>query len=275
MLGYLFAFIVLLFLTGSGEAIMPVIVLALILWALRNRNSGQLESFRKNLSQFETYINAQAAETSRTKGTPRRGAVPADEEDYTPADPIYRHALHAVKEAGLDPERVQVLTVDIGMLAYKGNEQPRVYRTWTVPDDVDYVQPFVQLRLPSKAVGKVRFEILDSSGRPVFIREDNHSLVRGRNLISSTGRLAIHDQREMEGNWQLRVSADGVLLALHKFEFADSHSAKIRSTIGEDGELNTELRLAMAESKLPKLSLEELLAHQEVEDTSPRQARRQ
>jgi hypothetical protein len=179
---------------------------------------------------------------------------------------VYRHALEAVERAGLNPDSVQVLAVDIGVMALKDNSEPTVFRTWTLPDDVDYIQPFVQLRLPSKANGRIKFEVVDSTGKVVFVHEDNHKLERGRNFVTPAARLPIHDGHNLDGRWGLRISADGVLLADHHFEFSEATNSAIRRHIGEDGEINTELRAVMAESRLPKMSLDDLLAYQDDED---------
>ena len=193
-----------------------------------------------------------------------------EDEIYPPqrqahAEPVYKHALQAVKRAGLDPDHVQVLPVDVGLMVFKGHEDPVVYRTWPVPDDVDYVQPYVQLRLPTKAQGRVKFEIFDSGGQALFVHEDIHNLTRGRNLISPSARLAIHDERNLEGRWTLRITADGVLLAEHNFTWVEATSENIRKHIGEDGELTSELRAVMAENRLEKMSLDDLLAFQDNE----------
>lgn len=182
------------------------------------------------------------------------------------ADPVYRHALESVQRAGHDPDQVQVLTVDIGMMAFKDNDEPTVFRTWSLPDDVDYVQPFVRLRLPGKATGRIKFEVIDAAGNVVFVREDVHTLERGRNLVSPAARLPIHDETITKGRWGMRVSADGVLLADHVFEFSEAANQTIRRHIGEDGEINTELRAVMAESRLPKMSLDQLLEFSDDEE---------
>lgn len=182
------------------------------------------------------------------------------------ADPVYRHALEAVERAGHNPDDVQVLTVDVGVMAFKDNGEPTVFRTWSLPDDVDYIQPFVQLRLPSKATGRIKFEILDATGNVVFAREDEHNLERGRNFVSPAARLPIHDETITKGQWGMRISADGVLLAEHLFEFSEAADQAIRRHIGEDGEINTELRAVMAESRLPKMSLDELLEFSDDEE---------
>lgn len=185
---------------------------------------------------------------------------------------VYRHALEAVTRAGLDPDDVQVLAVDIGVLTFKGDEEPQIYRTWSLPDDIDYIQPFVQLRVPMEATGNVRFEILDVTGNVMYIHEDSFKLNRGRNFIAPTTRMPIHDQMELDGKWGLRIIADGVLLAEHKFEYAEATGAAIRRHIGEDGEINTEMRAVMTESRLPKMSLDDLLAYQEDEDEQQQQS---
>jgi hypothetical protein len=181
-------------------------------------------------------------------------------------DPVYRHALESVERAGLNPDDVKVLVVDIGVMTFKEDGEPTVFRTWSLPDDVDYVQPFVWLRLPSQATGLVRFELLDATGDVIYVHEDDHNLQRGRNFVVPKTRLPIHEALELDGTWGLRVSADGVILAEHQFNFLEPSDAAIRRHIGEDGEINTELRAVMQENRLPKMSLDDLLAYQEQED---------
>ena len=180
---------------------------------------------------------------------------------------IYRHALESVTRAGLDPDIVQVLAVDIGLLTTKDESEPQIYRTWSLPDDIDYIQPFVQLRVPMEANGNIRFEITDAIGDLVYVHEDSFHLTRGRNFLTPNTRMPLHDQMELDGKWAMRVVADGVTIADHRFEYAEATgSSSIRRHIGEDGEINTEMRAAMAETRLPKMSLDDLLAYQGDED---------
>lgn len=188
-------------------------------------------------------------------------------------DPVYRHALESVERAGLNPDTVPVLVVDIGVMSYKESNEPTVYRTWSLPDDVDYVQPFVWLRVPSKATGRIKFEIMDAVGNVVFAHEEDYKFEKGRNFIVPKARLPIHDQRELDGAWGLRVSADNMLIADHQFAFLEPNNAAMQRHIGEDGEINTELRAVMNESRLPKMSLDDLLSYQNQEDEAARQKR--
>lgn len=187
------------------------------------------------------------------------------------SEPVYSQALRAVRRTGLDPNKISVLPVDIGFLAFVGEKQ-RIYRG-NLPDDVDYIQPFVQLRLTSAATGRVRFEIVDGAGETIFIHEDNHHLERGRTLISPSARLPIHDQQAMDGVWKLQIMADDVPLAIHEFNFTEFSATTQRTPVGEDGELTQELRVAMAKNKLQRMSMDELLSTQE-EDEAPLRQRK-
>jgi hypothetical protein len=198
-----------------------------------------------------------------------------DRNPTTNANRVYSHALQAVQNAGLDASTTAVLPVDIGMLAHKGEEPPRLYRTKNIPNDIDYVQPFVQLRLPTRAKGKITFEILDDYGETVFVRTEEHDLARGRNLVVPSRRIPVHDALDMEeGAWTLRVSADDVLLAVHSFDWhAPDESLVTPEHIEDDGEISNELRAAMAESRLENMSLDDLLSFQDEPSSQNRSAR--
>lgn len=197
--------------------------------------------------------------------------------DYQPQagrERIYRHALAAIERAGIDPDEVSVLATDIGVIAFKGDDDRALHRTRPVLDDVDYIQPFVELRLPSKAEGRVRFEIVDSDGQTLLVAEDHHQFERGRNLVTPTRRLPIHDAQAMYGPWEMRVSADGVLLAVHQFAWEESTSKVVRRHLSEDGEISSALRVALDDSRLERVSLDDLLAEQETDDQQSRAQRR-
>jgi hypothetical protein len=253
MLGLFLLFLGASALVEGGQPIMTLLVLGGIFMLVRQFESGRSISF-----DTPPLTNQRAGEPRVESSTKQR---------------IYHHALSAVEAAGLDPETVKVLTTDIGIMAFKEDQDPVVYRTRDVLDDIDYIQPYVQLRLPTKAVGLIRFEIIDADGEVLFIHEERHQLERGRNLISPAARLPIHDAQAMDGEWELRVSADGVPLALHHFGWQESTTKVVRRHLSEDGEISSELRAALADSRLQGLSLDELLAEQE--DQAPaRQQRR-
>ena len=229
-----------------------VLLLLGLLFLVRQFDTDDYSSSTSSDFQYDTYEEVDTYREQR----------PANME------PVYRHALEAVTRAGLNPDNVQVLAVDLGVMAYHDDGEKQLFRTWALPEKVKYIQPFVELRVPTKANGRIRFEVLDAQGVPIFVHEDNHNLNRGRNTVMPSTRLPIHDEQEKAQSWQLRVTADDVLLAVHHFEFSDEAQSSIRKHIGEDGEINTELRSVMAESRLPQMSLDDLLAYQEEEDAS-------
>ena len=179
---------------------------------------------------------------------------------------VFPHALAAVREAGLNPEKLAVLPVDIGLIAFYGDDLPELHHTRSIPDDSDYIQPFVQLRVPHTAIGQVRFEILDHYGQQVFVHEDRYQLERGRNLVMPSARIPLHDEHHIAGVWELCIYADNRLIARHIFGWDSAQAPDFERHIGEDGELNSELRAILAQSRLTDISLDELLADQENPD---------
>ncbi|MCA9893254.1 MAG: hypothetical protein KC615_09730 [Anaerolineae bacterium] len=245
----------------AESAGLVVMILIGLLFLVRQFDNNQLNQAIGNYEYEDDYDLEREREFEELESREHRQAQ---------SEPIYRHALEAVSRAGLDPDTVQVLAVDIGVMAFRGQEAPTVFRTWSLPDDIDYIQPFVQLRLPEKAVGRVKFEITDIKGNVLFSKEEAHNLERGRNFITPAARLPIHDETNFDGRWQMRVSADDVVLAVHEFQFSEATSSDISRHIGEDGEINTELRAVMAENQLPKMSLDDLLSYQEEEEAQRR-----
>ncbi|MEZ4668918.1 MAG: hypothetical protein R3E39_13505 [Anaerolineae bacterium] len=200
--------------------------------------------------QWQKNPNFDISSVLGTQSQPDDDAYLDDRPRQTGAEKVYAHALRAVEQVGLNPDTVQVLPVDVGLMVYRGDDDPVVYRTQPVPDDADYIRPYVQLRLPTKAVGRVKFEIVDGDGQVVFVHEDMHNLERGRNLVTPSAWLPIHDAQAMYNKWQLRISADGTPLATHKFEWSESSTRVMRRHITEDGEISNELRATLAENRL-------------------------
>jgi len=187
-----------------------------------------------------------------------------DRKPTTNADRVYSHALEAVQRAGLDAASTPVLPVDIGVFGIKGGEQPKLYRSRGIPLDVDYVQPFVQLRLPQRAKGKITFEVVDDRGEMMFSHTVEKELERGRNLVMPPRRLPVHDALDMdEGRWSLRIKAGDTLIAEHRMRWLEPADDFVAEQIAVDGEISNELRAAMAESRLEQMSLDELLSFQE------------
>lgn len=252
--------IVLLFIGLASDTLaLPLIIIGLVLI----------------IRQLEIQLRVDPTNRSQQRPDDARARRPSggDELARPGHERIYRHALAAIERAGLDPDDVSVLPTDIGVIAFKGGDERTLYRTRPVLDDVDYIQPFVELRLPAKAEGRIRFELVDSDGQVLLVAEDRHQLERGRNLVTPTRRLPIHDAQATFGPWEIRVSADGVLLAVHEFRWEEATNKVVRRHLSEDGEISSALHVALDDSRLERLSLDDLLAEQEEADSEPRRAR--
>ena len=85
-------------------------------------------------------------------------------------------------------------------------------------------------------------------------------------------RIPVHDALNMDiGSWTLRVSADGTPIAIHDVKWGEQRE-NTTADLDDDGEISTELRAAMAESRLEELSLDELLAFQEEDPPQQQQS---
>ena len=255
ILGLFLLFLGLSAIVEGGSIFMTFLVLAGIFMLVRRFDNEREEDRSRERPR----------ERSRRVEVPDRSGDQREPSTESTRKRIYQHALEAVEAAGHDPETVKVLATDVGIMAFKDDSDPVVHRTRDVYDDVDYIQPYVQLRLPTVAVGLIRFEIVDQDGDIVFVHEERHQLERGRNLITPAARLPVHDGLLMNGAWALRVSADGMLLAVHEFGWQESQSKTVRRHLTEDGEISTELRAAMAENRLQTMSLDDLLEFQDDE----------
>lgn len=249
--------LIVLVIGATRGSFVGVMILLTLLWFVRNA------------------LQEQAERTSARRNPPTRAWVAPSATDWQAEraaerqqEQRHEHALAAVRAAGRDPDSLPVLPVDIGVMSYTGDNDPVIHRDWAVMDDVDYIQPFVQLRLPRTATGRIRFELVDSDGEAQFVHEQDYQLERGRNLVVPAARLPVQDQQPVDRPWELRVIADGVLLAVHEFEFddADTISQELRQHILEDGEISNELRTALAANRLERMSLDDLLADQNNDD---------
>jgi hypothetical protein len=189
------------------------------------------------------------------------------------SDEAYAHAVDAARAAGLELSRTAVIPVDVGLVVYNPAGERSIHRTTPVDMDAAFVQPFVQLNMPTRAVGRLRYEIIDSDGQALFIHEDNQALERGVNLLTPAARLRTHSGMARSGDWRLLVSADGVRLIDHAFVWQEDARARLRRHLYDDGELTREARVLLEEEiSGPSMSLDDLLGAQD--DSAARAARR-
>jgi hypothetical protein len=131
--------------------------------------------------------------------------------------------------------------------------------------DDDAVQPFLAVYAPSEVSDRlalVNFEIYDQAGKLQFSRQIEHYMRDGSNSIICDRQLPLDQINEMlarSGVWDLRISIDGMLVALHSFNVTPSTEDR-RRQFSTDGEAAAE-RLIAPDDDAP-LSLEDLLREQ-------------
>lgn len=195
-----------------------------------------------------------------TKPAPRQNTSHASATaDRRPAVRFSQTATRAATRAGYrsDPRYVQL--TDLGLLAYKKLDDPRLIRMGDVSTDTRFLRPFVELWVPYAAHGSVRLEILDQTNRLRYADDARYELQRGRNTILPDTWLPLEGKTIVPDQWTLRVSASDTLLGIHHFAWQVSGEAPLRRYIESDGELSPELAEALQEQQSRAISLSDLL----------------
>ena len=179
--------------------------------------------------------------------------------EHKPALRFSQNAIQAAARAGYrsDPRYVQL--TDLGLLAYRDLDDPRLVRTGDISTDTRFLRPFVELWVPYEAHGSIRLELLDQDSRLRYADDARYELLRGRNTILPDTWLPLEGKNIEPSQWTLRVAASDTLLGVHEFGWRFADEAPLRRYIESDGELSPELAEALQEQQSRAISLSELL----------------
>ena len=172
-------------------------------------------------------------------------------------------AWEAMARAGYEPSSEYVQVVDIGLLAYRQTNEPKLVRSGGVLMDTRYVRPFADLVLPYAASGDVRFELIDHEGRLRYADEAQYDFHSGRNTVLPGTWLPLEGKAIVPEDWMLRVLAAGTLLAAHRFGWQPVGGGTIQQYVASDGELSDALQQALNARQREAVSLSDLLSDQE------------
>lgn len=169
---------------------------------------------------------------------------------------------------------------DIGIIASRITDDGMVLRrARTVSKDDQGIRPYLVLQVaPAMAdrTALLRFEILDQGGTARYVNEMEVYLRDGEMNVLVEDHLPMMDNDEIsgQGEWDLRISLDGRLLAIHGFrlepsteERRDRMGGGRRSYITSSGDGE---RLRDAPRRAPPVRLEDLLRDQEEDRRSER-----
>ena len=172
---------------------------------------------------------------------------------------------------------------DIGLIATQtGSDGMNMRRTRSVSKDDDGVRPYITLYVPSAEADRsatVQFELYDQNGEEQYRRVTTAFLRSGEMNILADTHLPLFDNDHISGvgDWDLRVSVDGVMLGIHSFALTasvDERRRRLRREsndyyAADDGERAQGGRHVHIRDDAP-MSLEELLRNQNVKDQSER-----
>jgi hypothetical protein len=248
---------------GFIPLVMVAIITMMILNAMRGASQVTNHTPQNNTAQKRTESQSRRVEVGQRPRTVTTAPPPMPIVE----EPAQEHAITAARAVGINPRTATVLPIDIGVIAYHGDETT-VHRTWRVSADAEALQPFINLRVKQSARGRLRFEIRDDMGALVFFYERDYALSVGENLMMPPARMPIDQSSDKSGTWTLRVLGDNLPLAEHRFEWHEAGSKEVMTSVGADGEISDEMRVALARTRLDRMSLDELLGDDDANQSS-------
>jgi hypothetical protein len=153
--------------------------------------------------------------------------------------------------------------LDVGLISLQSSTEGMVMRrSRTVSLDESGVRPYITLNIdPGEADHNavVRFEILDQDGTVQYIQEMKTYLRDGEMNILADHQLPLSGNERLTGagEWDLRVSIDGTLLALLTFTTTPSIANRNRQFMRASND--AALRLADESAEESPVSLQDLL----------------
>src|SRR5450432_2001117 len=157
----------------------------------------------------------------------------------TPAARKATQRAHTHRSAG------DAAVTDIGLIVNEQRDDGQWNRhlAQVIAGDDGAIQPYISLRVPSETSNRlalIAFELYDQAGQPRFSRQHEQWLRDGDNLVVCDRQLPLQESgsgTSRSGVWDLRITVDGILVAVHNFSVAPSNAERRRrlTTDGEAG----------------------------------------
>lgn len=171
-------------------------------------------------------------------------------------------AQQAMQRAGYQDTEQYVRVFDIGLLAYEGDQQPKLLRFEKINTQVDYVRPFVELSLPYRSRGSVRFELVELLGSTERLRyadEAQYDLQPGTNILLPDTWFPLAGKEIKSDKWRLYIRVGDTLLAAHAFGWRRPVDDSVKQYMASDGEISPALQEALEARPNEAMSLDNLL----------------
>jgi hypothetical protein len=167
---------------------------------------------------------------------------PARLRESIPPSPLARMRMSAEAREAVDRARRRggqmyssLALIDIGLISSRTTSEGMVmHKSRAVSGDEDGVRPFVTLHVRPEDADRntlVRFEIIDHNGQRQYIHEMKVFLRDGEMNILADHHLPLADNAALTatgGEWDLRVSIDGMLAGALAFNITPSLRARER-----------------------------------------------
>jgi hypothetical protein len=173
--------------------------------------------------------------------------------------------------------REALTLLDVGLIRLQTEQDGMAMaRTRSVSLDDDGVRPYITLHVDPQEADRtaiIRFEIIDHNGEFLFIHEMRVFLRDGEMNIVADHQLPLRDNPRIKsaGEWDMRVSVDGVLIGALGFTVTPSLRDRMRRFSAEaEAPASRQTRLADPIDDDAPMSLEELLRSQQRQDRGGR-----
>jgi hypothetical protein len=190
-------------------------------------------------------------------------AVPVSPLSRMRMSPQAREAVERARRRGAIPPTGITIT-DVGLIALQTSADGSMVmrRGRSVSLDDRGVRPYVSLNIDAQAADRnaiVRYEILDQNGTVQYVHELKTFLRDGEMNILADTQLPLtgNDRLTGAGEWDLRVSVDGMTAALLSFTATPSIANRTRLYAQREEQATTRLQDEMDDSS--PVSLQDLL----------------
>jgi hypothetical protein len=208
--------------------------------------------------------------------------------EVTPADMIKASTnaisaaqVHTTPEAREAAERAKrrggtnrdLILTDIGLIATQtGSDGIAMRRTRDASSDDDGIRPYIIFRASPRDVdrtARIRFEMVDQQGETRYVHEMRARLREGETNVLADHHLPLANAQFKPGDWELRVTVDGMLVGMYIFQVVPSTRDRLARLRGEQPVRPRQIVREVSDPSIP-VNLEDLLRGVSAQDREER-----
>lgn len=202
-----------------------------------------------------------------------RRPVVGEPPDTDDEDAASFYAGRAEARAGLPSFSRSLRLLDIGVIGFRTNKRPTIYRGRPLDHDVTAVQPFVRIWVSKPFVNNLQFLLLDDDDIVLFSNETKQTLDAGTHLLSPAARMPLNADAMFSPRIRLVIKSGATTIAEHHVFLEVDAASLVRTYLSDDGEITGGLTALIQDSLGNKVSLDDLLGSEGDDDTPTRRQR--